>query len=166
MTDLTWKTEKRNLSDLKDFSKNPRSLSKKHEELLNNSISKLGYAEIIAIDADNTILAGHMRAKILKKQKYKEIDVRVPSRPLTEKEREIYCINSNLISGDWDYDILGNEWNPSELIEMGFEADQLFEGIGDIETIKAKEDDKDLDHNEKCDTCGQKIKNKSSSKKN
>lgn len=149
---LTWNTEVRNIDDLKDFPNNPRTLSKKQEQLLNNSIKKFGYVEIIAIDVDNTILAGHMRVKLLKKNKVKQIEVRVPNRPLTQKERSDYVIASNKVSGDWDFDLLANNFELPDLVEWGFDASELFEGL-DQDEIEPEKKGAIPVKNNKCPNC-------------
>lgn len=119
---LSWTTQRRFLSELVDFDKNPRKLSDKEAKQLRNSLKKFGYVELVAVDADNTILAGHMRVRTMRALgQDDEIEVRVPSRPLSEKEREEYCIRSNRNSGEFDYDILANEFQLDDLLEWGFD---------------------------------------------
>ena len=149
--DLHWTTQTRKISDLKQFEKNPRQLSKQELEQLTKSIEKFGYVEIVVIDTDNTILAGHMRVRVLKKHKVKEIEVRVPNRPLTEQEREQYVINSNLIHGSFDYDILANEWNAEDLVSYGFNTEDLFSGITED---KPKKKTKKKSKQHECPECG------------
>jgi len=156
MSDLTWTTEQRQLSALKDFEHNPRQISDNDFEKLKKSLQDFGYAEIIAIDKDNTILAGHMRVKALKKLGYKGlIDVRVPNRSLTEEERKKYVLISNRVSGDWDFDTLANCWDVEILLEIGFTPEELELSMPPID------DDKEKEEKETCDHCGQKIKNAS-----
>lgn len=87
---LIWHTEKRKISDLKPFERNPRRLTDKQSQDLKASLVKFNLVEIPAIDLDNKILAGHMRLKILAQINANngntEIDVRVPNRKLTDAE--------------------------------------------------------------------------------
>lgn len=105
---LVWSTQKRMVSELLPYDKNPRKLSKDQEQKLKDSLSRMNLVEIPAIDTDNKIIAGHQRVKVLhllgRGNEY--IDVRVPNRKLTEEEYKTYLISSNAISGDWDYDLL------------------------------------------------------------
>jgi len=137
---IVWHNEKRKISDLIPTENNPRILSEKQKKDLEKSINKFDLAEIPAINTNNKILAGHMRLKILKSLKGDiEIDVRVPNRELTEKEAQEYLIRSNKNTGEWDFDILANEFNEVELIDWGFEDFEL--GMGDVAEEEAKEDD-------------------------
>lgn len=124
---IIWKNETRLLSDLKDHSKNPRKISSEQMDRLKASFEKFGYAETIALNADNTILAGHQRVRAMKLLRLTKdpIDVRVPSRQLTEKEADEYLIGSNLIKGDWDEDLLLLNWDATTLLEWGFSEDQI-----------------------------------------
>lgn len=117
------------MKDLTPHPKNPRILStKNHAELL-KSFKKFSYAELVAINFDNTILAGHQRIAIMKELGWgdTEIEVRVPNYLLSDKEAEEYLIRSNKNIGEWDFDILANEWELEELVDYGFEESDFKE---------------------------------------
>jgi len=124
--DLTWRTEKRKIKDLKLFDGNPRKMSDKQAEQLLESLKKFNYVELIAIDQNNRVIAGNMRVQALKKlgRDNEEIEVRVPSRPLTEEEAREYLLRSNKNTGEWDYDLLAN-FSEEELKNVGFESEEL-----------------------------------------
>lgn len=127
METLQWNTEKRKLGDLVPATYNPRKLSKKSYDDLKKSLEKFGLAEIPAINKDNTIMAGHMRIQLmvdLYGRDY-EIDVRVPNRQLTPDEEKEYNIRSNKNTGDWDWDVMANNFNPDELMDWGFNDYEL-----------------------------------------
>ncbi|CAB4121625.1 ParB/Sulfiredoxin [uncultured Caudovirales phage] len=160
MKDLTWTTQQRKLSVLKEFEHNPRQITENDFERLKKSLNEFGYVEIIAIDTDNTILAGHMRVRALKKLGHKGlIDVRVPSRPLTDEERKKYVLISNRVNGDWDFDALANNWDIDLLVDVGFTPEELHLDIDPI-----IDDDEDKPICDKCESCGQKIKAKRTKK--
>ena len=129
MTDLFWTTEKRKINDLIPTEGNPRQMTAKQVEDLKKSLTKFNLAEIPAINQNNKILAGHQRLKILQLMGRGEeaIDVRVPSRILTEQEEREYLIRSNKNTGEWDFDALANNFEIEELKEWGFE-DEDFDG--------------------------------------
>jgi site-specific DNA-methyltransferase (adenine-specific) len=124
---ITWHNEKRKISQLIEFDKNPRTLSNKEHKDLKKSLEKFSLAEIPAINQNNKILAGHQRLKILTELYGNdfEIDVRVPNRNLTEKEEKEYNIRSNKNTGEWDFDILSNEFELDNLLEWGFEHEDF-----------------------------------------
>lgn len=137
---ITWTTQQRKISELKAYHKNPRKLSKDQFNQLKASLDKFDYVEIAAINLDNVILAGHMRLKVLEKIHGKKyvVDVRVPSRLLDEKEVEEYVVRSNKNTGEWDFDILANEYEIANLVEWGFTPEEL---SVEVTKIDAEEDD-------------------------
>ena len=122
---IDWIYETRKLKDLREFPKNPRQIKKQAAERLDQGISKFGLAQPISITQDGLIIGGHQRYKLLKKKKIKECIVAVAPRELTEKEIEELNITLNKISGEFDDDILANEWDIEDLIEYGFSLDEL-----------------------------------------
>lgn len=119
---IVWTTELRRLGELKPYEYNPRVMTRDQAKLLTNSLRDTGYAELIAVNTDNTIIAGHQRHTILLEQYSAEhvIEVRVPSRPLTNEEFKRYLISSNKATGEWDYDILANSFDVDALLDLGF----------------------------------------------
>ena len=52
--------------------------------------------------------------------------MRVPSRPLTEKEYKEYLLRSNQNRGDWNWDLLANNFEIEELLNAGFDEELAF----------------------------------------
>lgn len=142
MTDLIWHNEKRKVNDLVPFDRNPRKLTPEQEGKLRESIERFNLVEVPAIDTDNRLLAGHQRMKILQllDRGEEEIDVRVPSRKLTEEEFEEYLIRSNKNTGEWDYKLL-KTFGKDLLILTGFTRIEIREKI--FINPEPKEDDFD-----------------------
>lgn len=122
---MEWKLEKRKISDLKLNEKNPRKLNQSDAIQLTKSITKFGVCEPIVINWDGTVIGGHQRLRILKKLGHKDVDVYLPSEPLSETETDELNIRLNKNSGSWDYDILANQWNVTDLIDWGFSLEEL-----------------------------------------
>lgn len=132
---LKWHTEKRKINELIPFEGNPRQMTEKQNADLKKSLEKFDLAEIPAINTDNKIIAGHQRLRILQAlgRGSEEIDVRVPSRKLTDKEFREYNIRSNKNLGEWDFDLLAN-FEDDLLIDAGFEEQELEkEFLGDFD---------------------------------
>ena len=125
---ITWSNEKRKLSELVPWERNPRQINDKQAKRLEESFEQFGQVEIIAIGPGNEIYNGHQRLKVLS-QKYGadyEIDVRVASRALTEKEREKLTVFLHKgAAGDWDFDVLANEFELDDLLDWGFDKKEL-----------------------------------------
>ncbi len=119
---LTWTLEKRKVSSLKECSKNPRSLSKEQYAQLQDSIGIFGLIDKPIININGDIIGGHQRKKVLQRMKIKEVECWVPDRELTEKEVEELIIRLNKNTGEFDYDILANEWDINDLLSWGFDV--------------------------------------------
>lgn len=137
---ITWKIEKRKIEDLKPHPKNPRQFTQKGMKDLENSINSIGFMQPININQDGTILSGHARTLKLKEMGETEVDVYVPDRLLTPKQEEEILVRANSnTAGQWDFDILANEFNLEEINEWGLEVPNL-----EIEEeLETKEDDFD-----------------------
>lgn len=125
---ITWTNEKRKLSDLTPWERNPRQIQDAQAERLVDSVETFGQVETLAIGPDDELYNGHQRLGVLA-EKYGpdyEVDVRVASRPLTEKEREKLTVYLHEgAAGQWDFDAL-LDWDFDDLVSWGFER------IGDI----------------------------------
>ena len=126
---IIWANEKRKLSDLKDWPKNPRRLTDAQAAQIAKSIVKFGFVDPIIINTDGTILGGHQRKRVLIVASISKgsdlVDVRVPSRQLTEDEVEELNIRLNRNTGEFDFDALANQFDEDKLIEWGFEAPEF-----------------------------------------
>ena len=128
MKELENKAEYLPLSALKKLENNPRTIKKADFEKLKDSIkSNPDYFEarpIICSDrtGKNVILGGNQRYEAAKALGLEEVPVIVLHGLDEAREREI-VIRDNVNNGDWDFDILANEWDAEELEDWGVEAD-------------------------------------------
>lgn len=142
---LKWKASTEKISDLKEYHKNPRYLNKHNADHLRISLNKFGQCEPVVINTDKTIIGGHQRIKTLKDLGESEVTVFIPERELNEKEIEELNIRLNKNTGDWDYEVLGNEWDFDDLLSWGFEEKELLglSGFEEDEPSKLTEANKD-----------------------
>lgn len=111
-----------------EWDRNPRQLSKHDADEIAFSIGKFNLADPLVINQDNQIIGGHQRKRVMLDNGYKPddlVDVRVPSRQLTDKEAEELNVRLNRNAGEWDFDILANEFELTELLEWGFTEFEL-----------------------------------------
>lgn len=141
---LSWHNEKRKADDLVPNPDNPRRMTERQQEELRRSLEKFNLAEVPAVNTDNRIVAGHMRVATLKLlgRGKEEIDVRVPNRPLTEKEYKEYLLRSNQNRGEFDWELLAKNFEVEELIGAGF-GEELSFMFDDVTTLS--EDGFDLE---------------------
>lgn len=135
---LTWTNAKRKLSDLVPWEHNPRQIDDAQRERLAHSWDEFGQVESLAIDPNNTIINGHQRKKTLEAlERYGpdfEVDVRVASRVLTEKEQKKLSVLLVKASGDWDWTELGT-WDEVDLLAWGLEEGEFQFEISDNDSF-------------------------------
>ena len=127
MAEITWTNERRKLKDLKPWERNPRQITKDQAKRLVESFNEFGQVETIAIGPNNEVYNGHQRLNVLK-DKYGdeyEVEVRVSSQELTEKQREKLTVYLHKgAAGVWDFDTL-SEFDLDDLLEWGFDKHEL-----------------------------------------
>jgi len=114
------------LNSIKLNPNNPRLIHDDRFQKLIKSISefpKMMELRPIIIDSEGMILGGNMRFKALKELGYKDVPDGWIKRDgeLTEAEKQRFIIADNIEMGEFDWDILANEWDKDELIEWGLE---------------------------------------------
>jgi len=118
------------ISEIHINKSNPRFIKDERFKKLVTSIKdfpKMMSLRPIVIDAKGIILGGNMRYRAIKELGYKEIpDIWLKQADdLTEEERKRFIIEDNIPFGEWDYDILANEWDAEQLTEWGMELPEL-----------------------------------------
>ena len=137
--------EKIQIDKLKAATYNPRQISTKQYKDLKESINKFGLVDPIIVNKCYTIIGGHQRYKICKDLDYKDIGCIILDLN-KEQERELN-IRLNKNTGDFDMDILANEFDIDQLVDWGFKHIDLDVNIDKIveednsATITIKEDD-------------------------
>ncbi len=112
------------ISDIKANPNNPRIIKDdKFKKLVESVKSFPEMLELrpIVVNKDMIILGGNMRFKACKEAWIKEIPVIVADNLTEEQERE-FLIKDNVSGGEWDWDILANEWDKEELEEWGLDV--------------------------------------------
>jgi hypothetical protein len=100
----------------------------------------------IVVNKDMVILGGNMRFKACIEAGIKEVPVIIADNLTPEQENE-FLIKDNVSGGEWDWDILANEWNSEELLEWGLDLPIYIDNDVDY-SGKNKEIDVDLYENE------------------
>ena len=132
---IEWTLKELPISSLKEHSKNPRQIGKEQFERLGKLINKFGLIDKPIINQDMTIIGGHQRIRYLKRQKVKSVHCWVSDRLLDEKEVEELMIGVNKIHGQFDFDILANEFDPIDLLNWGFSEKELLDTCQEAEEI-------------------------------
>ena len=133
------KIEQIKASKLKPATYNPRQISTKQFKDLSKSIATFGLVDPIIVNKDFTVIGGHQRLKVLNEMQTDTIPCVVLNLS-KEKERELN-VRLNKNTGDFDIDILANEFDIDELVDWGFKHIDL-----DINIDKITEGNTEDDH--------------------
>ena len=132
------KIESIKINKLKPATYNPRQISTKQYNDLKKSIERFGLVDPIIVNKDMTIIGGHQRYKICKALKHTEIDCVVLD--LSKEEERELNIRLNKNTGDFDMDILANEFDIDELTDWGFKHIDLDLNIDKLDDVFSLDD--------------------------
>ena len=134
-------TELVRINKIKPNASNPRVIKTLKFKKLVKSIKELPSMlklRPIVVDENYIILGGNMRYKACIEAGLKEIPI-IVANELTEDEKQAFVIKDNLSFGEWDYDLLSNEWDSVELDDWGLDVWQNEDDINNaIETEEPK----------------------------
>lgn len=130
------------LTDIKSNPNNPRIIKDDKFKKLVASIKEFPQMlslRPIVVNDDMIVLGGNMRLKACKEAGLKEVPV-IKASDLNEEQQKAFIIKDNVGYGEWDWDMLANEWDAEELVEWGLDIPNFV--IEDLGT--AEEDDFDV----------------------
>lgn len=119
--------QKVKLSDIKSNPNNPRIIKDDKFKKLVKSIQefpKMLEIRPIVVNQDMIVLGGNMRLKASKEAGLKEVFI-VKADDLTEDEQKQFIIKDNVGFGEWDWEMLANEWTAELLEEWGLDVPDL-----------------------------------------
>jgi len=135
------------ITDIKTNPNNPRIIRDEKYKKLLKSIQEfpdmLNKRPIVAFtdkDGKYVVLGGNMRLKALKELKYKEVPIIVADE-WTEEQKHEFLIKDNVGFGEWDWDMLANEWDTEKLEDWGLD---LPVDLSVEEELEAEEDDYEI----------------------
>ena len=89
----------------------------------------------IVVNEDMVVLGGNMRLKACIEAGLKEVPV-IKASDLTQEQQKEFIIKDNVGFGEWDWDILANEWDAENLEDWGLDLPIEMETY-----LEAEEDD-------------------------
>ena len=129
------------ISKIKPNENNPRLIKDDKFKKLVKSIKtfpEMLFLRPIVVNDDMVVLGGNMRLKACKEAGLKEVPI-IKAENLTEEQQKEFIIKDNVGFGEWEWDILANEWDADLLEEWGLEGFPF-----DTETEEAEEDNFDV----------------------
>lgn len=154
------KTELIKISKLKLLDRNPRRITKEQMDKLCRSIEadpnflqcrpvlvnclhvEVSKGDLVRYDEILHVYAGNQRVRAAKKLGMKEIPC-IVEYDLDKETVKKRMVQDNKTYGEWDWDILANEFDIEMLLDSGFTADELVGSVQDIDTNEDKENRKD-----------------------
>ena len=121
------------ISKVKGNPSNPRIIKNDKFKKLVKSIQE--FPEMlklrpIVVDEDMMVLGGNMRLKASKDAGLKEVWIEV-AEGLTEEQKKEFIVKDNVGFGEWEWDMLANEWDSVQLADWGLD---VWQNEDDIET--------------------------------
>ena len=112
------------ISKVKPNETNPRFIKDSKFKKLVKSIKE--FPEMlklrpIVVNKDMVVLGGNMRLKACKEAGLKEVYI-LKADNLTEEQQKEFIVKDNVGFGEWDWDILANEWDVKELEDWGLDG--------------------------------------------
>lgn len=115
------KVQKVKISDIKLNPNNPRLIKDDKFAKLVQSVKDFPeMLEIrpIVVNSDMVVLGGNMRLKACKEAGIKQVPIIVADK-LSEAQQKEFLIKDNVSGGEWDWNILANEWDAEQLTDWG-----------------------------------------------
>jgi len=140
---------------IKGNPENPRIVKNiRFKELVDSikSFPEMLEKRAIVVDENFMILGGNMRWKACQEIGLKDIWIDMAEGWSDDQKKE-FTIRDNSHSGEWDWDILANEWDIDQLNDWGlflpdYETNNI--DVNDPETLNE-------DENATCPSCGKKL---------
>ena len=131
------------ISTVKGNPSNPRIIKNDKFKKLVTSIKE--FPEMlklrpIVVDEDMIVLGGNMRLKASKDAGLKEVWIEV-AEGLTEEQKKEFIVKDNVGFGEWEWDMLANEWDSVQLTEWGLD---VWENLDDKEPEAGLIDDDEI----------------------
>jgi hypothetical protein len=115
--------QKVKISAIKSNPNNPRLIKDDKFHKLVKSIKEFPQMlelRPIVVNDEMVILGGNMRHKACIEAGLKEVTI-VKAKDLTKEQQKEFIIKDNVGFGDWDFDMLANDWNAESLEEWGMD---------------------------------------------
>jgi DNA modification methylase len=134
----------RKIKDLIGAEYNPRELTKDQYKQLKDSLLRFGVVDPVIVnkhpERDNIIIGGHQRSKVWEDMGNDKIPTVELSLTL-DKEKELN-VRLNKNTGQFDMDMLANNFDTEDLIDWGFDEGELV-GFDEVD-LEAEEDDYEM----------------------
>lgn len=140
--------EKVNIKQIKPNSSNPRVIKDyKFKKLVRSiqSFPEMLDLRPIVVNEDKIVLGGNMRLRACQEAGLEEVPI-IVAKDLNEAKQKEFVVKDNLNYGEWDWDMLANEFDLMELDTYGLDLNPTLFNDKDEESIKGVTDEKFNDY--------------------
>lgn len=130
------------LSEIKSNPNNPRFIKDDNFKKLVQSLRdfpEMADVREIVINKENIVLGGNMRLKAMIEAGWTEAPVKIVD--WSEDKQRQFIIKDNVSGGEWDWDLLANEWDAEELDVWGLDTPDDWNEDKEVEEDEAPEVD-------------------------
>jgi len=146
-----------NIQEVRPNENNPRFIKDYKFKKLVKSIKEFPQMlklRPIVVNSDMVVLGGNMRLKACKEAGLKEVYILVANELTKEQERE-FIVKDNVGFGEWDWDLLANDWNSQQVSDWGLTVVPFEDSVEEvIEQDINKQDNKTINP---CEVCGKNL---------
>ena len=132
------KVEYKPIFEIKSNPNNPRVIKDDKFKKLVTSIKEFPQMlelRPIVCNADGVVLGGNMRLKACKEVGLKEVPI-IYAHELTEDQQREFIVKDNVGFGEWDWEMIANQWDTEELTNWGLDIPDFA-----VQNLEAEEDD-------------------------
>lgn len=140
---------KLSIDQIKENPDNPRYIRDERFKKLVKSIQDFPQMldkRPLVLDENMVVLGGNMRLRACREAGLKEVPVLIAD-DWTEAQKKEFIIKDNIGYGEWDYEVLANEWDTELLSDWGLEVPDVGVSLDD-------QDDEEPEPKEVCPHCG------------
>ena len=144
--------KKVNIQKIKPNDENPRFITDAKFKKLIKSIKE--FPEMLetrplVVDENFVVLGGNMRLKALKSAGVFEVPIH-QVKGWSDDQKKEFIIKDNLGYGEWDWDIVANEWDVQKLKDWGMDLPEF----PISESYNENQDEIDKTDEKRCEHCG------------
>ena len=144
--------KKVNIQKIKPNDENPRFITDAKFKKLIKSIKE--FPEMLetrplVVDENFVVLGGNMRLKALKSAGVFEVPIH-QVKGWTDEQKKEFIIKDNLGYGEWDWDIVANEWDVQKLKDWGMDLPEFPNSVNDNQN----QNEIDKTDEKRCEHCG------------
>ena len=124
------------ITEIKSNPNNPRIIKDDKFKKLVKSIQEFPQMlklRPIVVNKDMVVLGGNMRLKACKEAGLKEVHI-LKADELTDDQQKEFIVKDNVGFGEWDWDMLANEWDTDKLEDWGLDLPIYFNDSDELGT--------------------------------